>query len=307
MTNVLTRRAERYVSDEIVSELTAEQVGVVASYRKRGVVPHLGVILVEGHGGHVNGASARYVGKKEGHGQVIGARSTTVQCGRWAVTGSIETFNADPTIDGAMVQLPLPAYPRESKQLLEARTRLRLARIDPGKDVDGLRPENPGFPAATPQAGMRLLRRQSRVPLIPGVNALVIGSEGYLMGRHMAPLFRAEGIEPVCHDPALYEVPPTEAELEEDLRQKLKEADIVVSAVGRAGLLQPDMLHNDMVIIDAGFSVVDGKIYGDLDPSIADANLDLMFTGPTRGVGPVTVCELWQNTIQAAAGRLPEG
>lgn len=300
MTNVITRRAERLVSTDIVAELEARQVAAVRRLCEQGVIPHLGVILATGHDGVVDGPSVRYVGRKEEHGQRIGARSTIIRCGRDAVTGAIRALNDDSSVHGAMVHLPLPSFPGESRGLLEQRTRARLAHIHPAKDVDGMRPENPGFPAATPAAVMRLLRHQKRIPLAPGSRALVIGSEGYSIGRHMEPLLLKEGIKPVKHDAALYDHEPSAQELEEDLRAKLSEVDIVVACVGRRRLIKPDMLHDGMVIMDAGLTFEDGELHGDLDPSIADAELDILYTGPRQGVGLVTGSELWQNTIDAA-------
>lgn len=300
MAHLLTRKPERYVSDDIVKDLKADQIAVVARAR---VVPHLGVILAQGAMGEVNGSSARYVDRKAKYGREIGAESTVVRCGRHAVSTHIQRFNRDRLVHGTMVQLQFPAFPGESPELLRARTEQRLAQIDPAKDVDGLRPDGSGFPAATPASVMRLLRAQTRVPLSANPNVLVVGSEGFLLGRHMKSLLGEAGITPIQHDKALYPEYVSPAELEDGLRQKLADADVVVSCVGRPGLITPDMLHGDMVIIDAGFTVVDGHAMGDLDPSIAGAELDLLYTGPTRAVGPLTVCELWEHTIQAAANQ----
>ncbi len=299
MVHLSTRQAERFISDGVVEALTAAQTQVVSELRAENVIPCLGVALVEGDMGVVDGPSVNYVDRKMRHGELIGATSITENCGRWAVGEMLQAWASDPTVHGAMLQLPLPAHNGETPQLLHSRTASRLRLIPAEKDVDGLRPEEPGFPAATPAGIMRLLREQTRIPLEDKPKVLVVGSEGYLIGRHMKPLLQKAGITPVRHDKALF-VEPTPERLENELRVKLAMADIVVSCAGVPGIIRPDMLHNGMVIIDAGVRVVGGKVRGDLDPSIADSPLDVLYTGPTKGVGPLTVCELWQNTITAA-------
>ncbi|HSX30145.1 MAG TPA: tetrahydrofolate dehydrogenase/cyclohydrolase catalytic domain-containing protein [Candidatus Saccharimonadales bacterium] len=310
MTDLLAPPAGRYESSCIVDNLVVQQRAAVAELVESGVIPHLGIILPAYQDGSVHGPSQKYVGRKRAHGEAIGAKSTVVTVGRYAVSTGIEEFNDDSAVHGLIVQLPLPSYPNELPELLAQRTQSRLKLIDPAKDVDALRPRDPNTPfdekaeyaAATPAAVMRMLDEQQTVPLEPGSRVLVNGAAGFLVGRHMAPLLRARGITPLTHDKSHYSYDVSQAELAADLRDKITEADIVVSCVGQPGMITPAMLpkKRPMVIIDAGLKSVKGQLRGDLDPAVETARPDILYTPPINGVGPLTVTELWQNLIRAA-------
>jgi methylenetetrahydrofolate dehydrogenase (NADP+)/methenyltetrahydrofolate cyclohydrolase len=310
---------ERFYSDNLVAGRTCEQRMDAALLSGQGIMPSLGVVLAEDPmlPGIVDGRSRSYVNRKVQHGDAIGARSTVFQVARYAVGSTIARLNTEldglgePLVHGTLLQLPLPSFPSESQYLLDRRTRPILTLLDPSKDVDGVRPRDPEVPfneanefaAPTPQGIMDILRAtrvQDRVPLNPGTRVTVIGSEGFLVGRHMGPLLAKEGITPVNHDPKLYEHPISSSVLEDDMRSKISQTDILILCVGRAGLVTPDMLHNGMVVVDAGVSMVGGRLRGDLDPSIKGASLDILYTGPTRGTGPMTVANLWGNVITSA-------
>jgi methylenetetrahydrofolate dehydrogenase (NADP+)/methenyltetrahydrofolate cyclohydrolase len=204
-------------------------------------------------------------------------------------------LNADPAVDGILVQLPLPKQ-IDAQKVIEA--------IDPGKDVDGFHPVNagrlmtgvPGFVSCTP-LGCLLLIRSVR-PDLAGLNAVVVGRSN-IVGKPMAQLLIGESCTvTVAHSKT------------GDLPEVCRRADILVAAVGRPELVRGDWIKPGAIVIDVGINRVpnpqagEGKtrVVGDVAFSEA-INVASAITPVPGGVGPMTIACLLRNTLQAACLR----
>lgn len=187
----------------------------------------------------------------------------------------IDRLNADETVHGIIVQLPL-ADPARTDELIEA--------VAPEKDVDALGSRAQLDPA-TPIAISWLLAGYNVE--LKGKKIVIVGA-GRLVGAPLARMWRNSG-----YDVTVVEQPTDE------LASIVREADIVVSATGSAGLITSAMLRPDMVVVDAGTSSEAGKIVGDVAPDVRERH-DLKITPEKGGVGPLTVCALFDNVIRAA-------
>lgn len=256
--------------------------------------PHLSVILAND-----SPASASYVRGKEKTAAAAGIESDTLRFDPETVTeeellAAVADLNADDGVDGLLVQLPLPDRIDEAKV---------IHALDPAKDVDGFHPENAGrlmigadgFVPATP-AGIMVLLRRSGVE-IEGARAVVVGRSN-LVGRPLANLLLrrdANATVTVCHS-------RTRA-----LGQITRQADILVAAVGRAGLISGDMVKEGACVIDVGINRIDDeskergyRLVGDVDFEDAKARAAKITPVP-GGVGPMTIAMLLKNTLKAAA------
>ena len=203
----------------------------------------------------------------------------------------VDQLNADPLVDGILVQLPLPA------QLDEQAV---VERIDPAKDVDGLTPIStgrlalglPGLVPCTPLGSLMLLK--DRLGSLSGLNAVVIG-RSILVGKPMAQLLLAESCTvTIAHSRT------------KDLAHVVRRADIVVAAVGRPEMVKGDWLKPGAVVIDVGINRLPpaagetkGRLVGDVDFASASAVADAITPVP-GGVGPMTIAVLLRNTMVAA-------
>jgi len=198
----------------------------------------------------------------------------------------IAGLNADDSVDGILVQLPLPG------QIDEERA---LRAVDPIKDVDGFHPasagqlylDDPTFVPATPLGIMALLEEYA-VPL-EGARAVVIG-RSTIVGKPAALLLlRANATVTICHSRT------------RDLAAHVGEADVVVAAVGKADVVTAEMVKPGSVVIDVGMNRTEDGLRGDVDPAAAErAGL---ITPVPGGVGPMTIAMLLRNTIKAAKFR----
>lgn len=192
-------------------------------------------------------------------------------------------LNARKDINGYIVQLPLP-------QGIDIE--IVVNAIEPLKDVDCFHPENlgllfrgqPRFTPATPKAIMRLLDHHS-IPL-EGKNVVVIGRSN-LVGKPVAQLMMGRNATvTICHSRT------------EDIRSVTKQADVIVAAVGKPGLVKADMVKEGVVVIDVGTSRVDGKLKGDVDFETVKEKASYITPVP-GGVGPMTVTMLIENVYEA--------
>jgi methylenetetrahydrofolate dehydrogenase (NADP+)/methenyltetrahydrofolate cyclohydrolase len=198
----------------------------------------------------------------------------------------VAQLNADDAVDGILVQLPLPARIDEQR-VLDA--------VDPAKDVDGFHPVNAGrlflgqegLVAATPTGIMALLEEYD-VPLL-GARAVVVGRSN-IVGKPVALLLLAQhATVTICHSRTA------------DLAAETRAADILVVAVGQAGLISPEMVKEGATVIDVGMNRTPDGLTGDVDPAAAErAGL---ITPVPGGVGPMTIASLLRNTVKAARRR----
>jgi methylenetetrahydrofolate dehydrogenase (NADP+) / methenyltetrahydrofolate cyclohydrolase len=198
----------------------------------------------------------------------------------------LEELNADDAVDGILVQLPLPGHMDEARV---------IRAIDPDKDVDGLHPLNSGrlflgeplHIPATP-LGVMVMLREYAIEL-EGKNAVVIG-RSELAGKPMAMLLLAENATvTICHSRTA------------DLSAHTRAADVLVAAVGRPGIVKPDMVKPGAAVVDIGVTRMDKRVVGDVDPAVAEVAGYL--TPVPGGVGPMTIAMLLRNTLTAAQHR----
>jgi methylenetetrahydrofolate dehydrogenase (NADP+) / methenyltetrahydrofolate cyclohydrolase len=268
----------------IAAEIRADVAGQVATFRRRhGYAPTLAVVLVGR-----DAPSAVYLGQILKSCAKVGIEGRLVEIpGRVsaaALRERLEALNADPRVSGIIVQMPLPK-----------RIPLTVVTdtIDPGKDVDGIHPENAGrlvlgyqgFLPTTAQAAVELLRRSGIA--LEGRRAVVIGRSN-VVGKPVALLLlREHATVTICHSRT------------RDLGAIVREADVLVVATGRPRLISGDMLKPGAVVVDIGINVVDGELVGDVDfPSAAPVVSAI--TPVPGGVGPVTNALLMTHVMKAA-------
>ncbi|MBT0667890.1 bifunctional methylenetetrahydrofolate dehydrogenase/methenyltetrahydrofolate cyclohydrolase FolD [Novosphingobium profundi] len=202
----------------------------------------------------------------------------------------VEALNADPAVDGILVQLPLPGHMNEQKV---------IAAINPDKDVDGFHVVNvgrlstglPGFVPCTPLGCVMLLK--DKLGSLEGLDAVVIGRSN-IVGKPMAQLLIAESCTvTVAHSRT------------KDLPEVVRRADIVVAAVGRPEMVKGEWIKPGATVIDVGINRVPGtqegksRLVGDVDFASASAVAGAITPVP-GGVGPMTIAVLLRNTIVAA-------
>ncbi|MGN6279091.1 MAG: bifunctional methylenetetrahydrofolate dehydrogenase/methenyltetrahydrofolate cyclohydrolase FolD [Sphingomonas sp.] len=199
----------------------------------------------------------------------------------------VDRLNADRSVDGILVQLPLP------KQIDERRV---TTRIDPDKDVDGFHPVNAGrlasglhgFVPCTPLGCLMLLKDQRED--LSGLDAVVIGRSN-IVGKPMAALLLAESCTvTIAHSKT------------RDLSSVVRRADIVVAAVGRPQMVKGDWIKPGALVIDVGINRTDEGLVGDVDFDSA-ASVAGAITPVPGGVGPMTIACLMRNTLVSAARR----
>lgn len=192
----------------------------------------------------------------------------------------IRALSADPAVHGIQLQTPLPVHLPIAELVLA---------LDPKKDLDGIHPYNAGLLAqgqpaivpATPLGGFEILRRHAIIT--EGARAVVLGRSP-IVGRPMAQLLLIHhATVTICHTRT------------RDLASVTREAEILICAAGRAGLVTPDMVKPGAAVIDFGVNVVEGKVVGDAVPEVGD--VAGLFTPVPGGTGPVTNAMLLRNTL----------
>ena len=266
---------------EISASIRAE---IKAETEKMSVRPGLAVILVGS-----DPASQVYVRNKNKACEEVGFYSEMYtlpeETSMEQLLGLIEQLNESPQIHGILVQLPLPKHLDEEKVILA---------IDPRKDVDAFHPTNVGkimignhsFLPCTPAGVMELLKRSGVE--ISGKECVVIGRSN-IVGKPQAMLLLHENATvTICHSRT------------KDLPSVCRRADILVSAVGRAGFVTADMVKDDAVVIDVGINRnAEGKLCGDVDFDNVAPKTSFITPVP-GGVGPMTITMLMKNTLTAA-------
>ena len=269
---------------DLSTRLKAEMAAQVATFpEKYGRVPHLVVILVG-----EDPASQSYVKGKGKACEVVGIKNTTIlrpaTISEEELLGLIAELNADDSVDGILVQLPLPKHISEDKV---------IAAISKEKDVDGFHPLNvaalwqkqPCTVACTPKGIIKLLKEAGVE--IAGKRAVVIGRSN-IVGLPVSKLLLDENATvTVCHSRT------------KDLAKVCREAEILVVAIGRAKFVTADMVAPGAVVIDVGVNrdPETGKLVGDVDYDVVEP-LASVITPVPGGVGPMTICCLMENTIE---------
>lgn len=279
------------ISDDIKKEIAATVEQMVAEGKKR---PHLAAILV----GH-DGGSETYVAHKVKACEQCGFQSTLIRyedtITEEELLKAIDELNMDDSVDGFIVQLPLPKHISEQK-VIEA--------IDYRKDVDGFHPINVGrmsiglpcYVSATPAGIMELLARYNINT--KSANCVVLGRSN-IVGKPVASLMMQKGIPgdatvTVCHSST------------NNIKEICREADIIIAALGHPGFVTEDMVKPGATIIDVGTTRVPDasrksgfRLCGDVDfKNVADKCAYI--TPVPGGVGPMTICSLMKNTLLAA-------
>lgn len=269
------------LATEIKTRLAATIAAKIATGHRQ---PGLAVILVGD-----DPASSIYVRNKRQACEQVGIASThhhlPADITENTLIDLIEQLNRDNTVDGILLQLPLPAHIDADKA---------LETIDPNKDVDGFHPYNLGRLAqrrpllrpCTPLGIMALLQHIQQP--IKGQHAVIIGASN-IVGRPMSlELLMAGATVTICHRST------------HDLAYFVKQADILVSAVGNPGLIKGDWIKEGATIIDVGITrLPDGTLSGDIEFTKAKDRAAWITPVP-GGVGPMTVAMLLQNTLLAA-------
>ena len=255
--------------------------------KQKGVTPGLVVILVGEDPG-----SQIYVRNKEKACQEIGIASTVLRLNESTTQEELEAlihkFNADESVDGILVQVPLPKHMNEAAA---------LSLIKPEKDVDGFHVVNMGnlfggmesIVACTPKGVMEMIH--STGVAVSGKEAVVVGRSNNV-GKPIAMLLLQENATvTMCHSRT------------KDLAAHTKRADILVAAVGRPRFITGDMIKPGAMVIDVGINRVDNKVVGDVDFASA-AEVASYISPVPGGVGLMTVAMLMKNTLQIARKRV---
>jgi methylenetetrahydrofolate dehydrogenase (NADP+)/methenyltetrahydrofolate cyclohydrolase len=248
-----------------------------------GLSPRLATVIVG-----ADPASQMYIRMKHRACGQVGIGSVGMELAGDATTDqvlkTVAQLNNDPDIHGILVQLPLP------KQVDFERV---IAAVHPKKDVDGFHPFNlgllfsarPRFVPCTPQGIMTLLA-EYRIELA-GTRAVVVG-RSIEVGRPMSALLtNADATVTLCHSKT------------KNLAGETRQADILVSATGKAQFITREMVKNGVVVIDVGINQMNGKLVGDVDFE-AVATIASAITPVPGGVGPMTIATLMENTYRAA-------
>jgi len=249
-----------------------------------GCTPGLAVVLVG-----QDPASAAYVNMKKKACDRVGFYSIThdmpENISQEAIERTIVSMNENPSIDGILIQLPLPEQ-IDTTKLLEL--------VDPAKDVDGFHPFNvgrlvtnlDGFVPCTPLGVMELLKEYEID--VKGKNCVVVGASN-IVGKPMASLLlNADATVEICHI------------FTDDLKRHTLNADVILVGVGVINLITPDMVKDDVIIVDIGVSrTKEGKLVGDVDFEAVSKKASYITPSP-GGVGPMTIAMLLSNTLKAA-------
>lgn len=271
------------IADSLLDELRLRVDARVAAGLSR---PGLAVVLVGS-----DPASQSYVRNKRRAAEKVGIQAFDFDLpagtSEAELLALVDRLNADPAVHGILVQLPLPGI-ADANRLIH--------RIDPRKDVDGFHPENVGHLAlrqfglrpCTPRGITTLLAYTDRP--VRGRSATIVGVSNHV-GRPMALELLIAG----CTVTSCHKFTPID-----ELRRHVGEADILVVAVGRPGLIPGEWVKPGAVVIDVGINrLEDGRLTGDVEFAPAAARASWITPVP-GGVGPMTVATLMQNTLEAA-------
>ena len=277
--------AELIDGKKISQDLKDEVKAQVAELKANGVEVTLAVILVGN-----DPASTVYVGNKKKACEYTGINSKSFELPEETTEEEllklIKDLNEDESVNGILVQLPLPKHIDEDKV---------IRAIDPDKDVDGFHPESvgrlsigvPGFVSCTPAGVIELLKRSGTE--LDGANAVVVGRSN-IVGKPMGILLlRENATVTICHSHT------------KNLKEICKNADVLVVAIGQPKFIDGSYIKEGATVIDVGIHRIDGtkKLCGDVDFESAEKVAGKITPVP-GGVGPMTIAELMNNCLQSA-------
>ena len=277
--------AEIIDGKKISTELKDEVKEKVAALKEKGIDVSLAVILVGN-----DPASTVYVGNKKKACEYTGIISKSFELPEETTEEEllklIDDLNKDETVNGILVQLPLPKHIDEDKVIRS---------INPDKDVDGFHPESvgrlsigaPGFVSCTPAGIIHLLKRSNTE--LDGANVVVVGRSN-IVGKPMAMLLlRENATVTICHSHT------------KNLKEVCKRADVLVVAIGQPKFIDADYIKEGATVIDVGIHRIDGtkKLCGDVDYESAEKVAGKITPVP-GGVGPMTIASLINNCYEAA-------
>lgn len=256
---------------ELASYIKERQAKQVRGLKQaHGVMPKLAIVVTID-----NPVTEVYMRLKKRYGSEIGIDVDVHHVSQTDAETILNKLSKDESVQAIIVQLPL-----QDPSQTEAVVNL----VPPQKDVDGLGAA-PDFEPATPLAVLWLLAGYN-IDLV-GKRVLLVG-RGKLVGMPLEKMLIASGITPEIADKDTPDVPG-----------EVLKADVIISATGVAGLIKPDMVKQGAVVVDAGVASEGGKTVGDVAPEVYERD-DLTITPLKGGVGPLTVCALFENVIRAA-------
>ena len=271
------------IADALLDSLKAQVDARLATGKSR---PGLAVVLVGS-----DPASSVYVRNKKRAAEKVGIRAFDYDLpagtGEAELVALIDQLNADPQVHGILIQLPLPGI-RDASRLIE--------RIHPDKDVDGFHPQNVGH-LALRQFGLRPCTPRGITTLLAWTDRPVRGQSATIVGvsNHVGRPMGQELLIAGCTVTSCHKFTPMDV-----LKRHVGEADILVVAAGRPGLIPGEWVKEGAVVIDVGINrLEDGRLVGDVGYEEA-AKRASWITPVPGGVGPMTVATLMQNTLEAA-------
>ncbi|MGL5977987.1 MAG: bifunctional methylenetetrahydrofolate dehydrogenase/methenyltetrahydrofolate cyclohydrolase FolD [Erysipelotrichaceae bacterium] len=280
---------EKILYGDVVAQTWKDKIANTVGTLQR--APHLVVVLVGD-----NAASQTYIRNKEKACAVVGFQSSVIHFAatieQQELLAKIEQLNQDDGVDGILIQLPLPKH-FDVQQVIEA--------IDPNKDVDGFHPVNigknvldqSGLEPCTPKGVMKLLEYY-HIDL-KGKHVVIIGRSN-IVGKPIIPMMLAQDATvSVVHSKT------------QNIKALTKQADILVVAIGQAKMVKQDWIKPGCIIVDVGINRDENqKLCGDVD--LADVvDVCAGITPVPRGVGPMTIAMLLENTLHAYQRRTNDG
>jgi methylenetetrahydrofolate dehydrogenase (NADP+) / methenyltetrahydrofolate cyclohydrolase len=257
---------------ELAEFIKERQAHEVRALKQAGhVQPKLAIVLTIEHP-----TIDVYVRMKKKYGADLGIDVDIHRVAQTDAPALIKKLNADASVHGIIVQLPLER-PEETDAIVNL--------VAPQKDVDALG-KDAQFDPATPMAILWLLAGYN-IDLQQGKRVLLVG-RGKLVGAPLERMLKASDVNVHVADRQT-----------KDLQSETLQADVIITATGSPAILFADMIKQGAVVVDAGVAGEEGKTVGDLAPDVYDRD-DLTLTPTKGGVGPLTVCALFENTIRAA-------
>ena len=260
----------RKIAKEIFEELKVK----VKKLRTKNIIPHLAIILI----GH-DPASTSYIEQKDLRAEEIGAKTTIINLESKIQNSElkklIEKLNDDESVHGIIVQQPLPSH-INIKQTTEA--------ISPKKDVDGFNSKSK-FQPPIALAVLKIIK-----PFLSKSKRIVSLGKGETGGQPVAEVLKKMNIKPIIIDSKT-----------KNPKAITKNADIIISAVGKPSVIKPDMIKRGVILVSIGLHKgPDGKLHGDYDEDEIK-NIASFYTPTPGGVGPVNVAMLLENLVYAAS------